>query len=114
MLDRNFVKNLIINENLRVKKFISWEHVRLSKQNGILLESNSTGVADWFYVIKGKSIWWISSDTSDGGLWNSEGVEVEAYKIQYNESIRIFLDKLIEFEQKNSLSNNSYHSARMK
>lgn len=42
---------------------------------------------NWFVVEKGKAIWWVYSDSSDGGSWSSEGIKITGFRIDFDEPI---------------------------
>jgi hypothetical protein len=92
MQSRSSIQNQIAQSGDRVSRFRTWTEAAESKAVGLLCESLPSGYSNWFAVQQGKAIWWIFSDTSDGGTWSVEGVTIVGYRIEYDEKIaqRIF------------------------
>lgn len=87
MKAREDIRVFIAKNGQKVEKFRSWEKAGESERNGMLREALPSGYANWFAIIEGKSIWWIRSDSSDGGVWTTEGVVVSGYWIPYDENL---------------------------
>ncbi|MHA6160280.1 hypothetical protein ACX3X6_05140 [Pseudomonas sichuanensis] len=66
-----------------------------SEPTPLLQERRPSGYQNWFVVEKGKTIWWIYSDTSDGGSWSSEGIKITGYRIPYNEGVAAAIFTLV-------------------
>jgi hypothetical protein len=108
----NQLEAYIRSHGEKLEKFSSWEKLAVTKNNSFLLTASPSGYAHWFSIVKGKSIWWVSSDSSDGGIWSTEGVEVTGYKIAYSEEISAQIKKLHSIDRQNKNRSNPY--AQMK
>ncbi|MBA1293754.1 hypothetical protein G7025_10325 [Pseudomonas lurida] len=87
MQSRNSIQNLIRETGEKVERFRTWAKAGESEAMGLLCEKLPSGFANWFAVEKGKTIWWIYSDASDGGSWSVEGVTIVGFRIEYDKQI---------------------------
>lgn len=87
MQARDAIQKLIAQSGEKVSRWRSWEQAANKEATPLLRESRPSGYSNWFVVEKDKAIWWIYYDTSDGGVWSSEGMAVTGFKIQYDEKI---------------------------
>jgi hypothetical protein len=71
----------------KVIRWRTWAEAQETQVTPLLRESLPSGYSNWFAVVKDLSIWWIYTDTSDGGVWNSEGAAVTGFRIAYDESL---------------------------
>lgn len=98
----------------KIEKFTSWEVANKSKTNGISLKSEFS-MNDWFFIQEDEYIWWLNTDTSDSGCFNSEGPLVIGYKAKHTDNTKLKLDKLLSAEKKQqSKKSSEYMQARMK
>lgn len=84
---RSSIQKHITQTGEKVSRWRTWSEAKERQATPLLRESLPSGYSNWFAVVKGHSIWWIYTDTSDGGLWNSEGMAVTGFRIPYEESL---------------------------
>lgn len=87
MHTRENIRKHIVKNGTKVSRFRSWEDAAESERKGLLREYLPSGYLNWFSIIENKSIWWIYLDSSDGGVWSSEGVAVIGVWVSYDESL---------------------------
>jgi len=72
---------------MKVERWRTWSQIAENEATPLLRENRTAGYSSWFALIMGKSIWWIYSDSSDGGVWSNEGIAITGFRIEYDESI---------------------------
>lgn len=87
MKTRESIRKYIVSHGAKTSRFRSWEQSAESEGKGLLHEHLPSGYSSWFAIVEGKSIWWAYSDSSDGGVWTSEGVAITGYWISYEEDL---------------------------
>lgn len=84
MHTREGIRRCIVDNGTKVSRFRSWKDAAESECRGFLRERLPSGYSNWFAIVEGKSIWWIYSDSSDGGVWTSEGMAITGYRTPYD------------------------------
>lgn len=87
MKTRESIRLHILENGTKVSRFRPWAAAVESEMKGLLREHLPSGYSNWFAVVENKSIWWIYSDSSDGGVWTTEGVAVNGCWIPYDEDL---------------------------
>lgn len=87
MHTRSSIREHIASTGEKVSRWRTWEQAKQREATPLLRESRPSGYSNWFAVVKHQAIWWIYSDTSDGGIWNSEGMAVTGFRVAYDESL---------------------------
>ncbi|MDP1097964.1 hypothetical protein Q6288_28205, partial [Klebsiella quasipneumoniae] len=65
----------------------AWGYKAPSDPTPLLSEHRPSGYENWFVVEKAKAIWWVYSDSSDGGSWSNRGIKITGFRIDFDESI---------------------------
>ena len=84
MHTREGIRRCIVDNGTKVSLFRSWKDAAESEKRGLLREHLPSGYSNWFAIVEGKSIWWIYSDSSDGGVWTSEGLAITGCWVPYD------------------------------
>ncbi|MBH3383219.1 hypothetical protein I5S53_04410 [Pseudomonas juntendi] len=87
MLTRAAIQAHIRSAGEEVSRWRAWGYKAPSDPTPLLREHTPSGYEDWFVVEKGKAIWWVYSNSSDGGSWSSEGIKITGFRIDFDESI---------------------------
>ncbi len=82
---RSSIQKHIAQTGEKVSRWRTWAEAKERQATPLLRESLPSGYSNWFAVVKDQSIWWVYTDTSDGGVWSSEGMAVTGYRIAYDE-----------------------------
>ena len=92
----------------RTSKCRTWQDAAEIEKKGLLLERTPSGYSNWFVIRVQESIWWIYSDSSDGGTWGSNGLEITGYSIPFDITIANAIYSLIKKQRAAELSKNPY------
>ena len=84
---RESIRLHIVQNGTKTSRFRSWLDAAESEKRGLLREHLPSGYSNWFAIVEGKSIWWVYSDSSDGGVWTSEGVAVTGCWVPYDDAL---------------------------
>lgn len=95
MQTRSSIQKHIARTGEKVCRWRTWAEAEERQATPLLQESLPSGYSNWFAVVRGHSIWWIYTDTSDGGVWNSQGMAVTGFKIAYDASLAQKLYELV-------------------
>ncbi|CAI8829880.1 hypothetical protein [Pseudomonas sp. IT-P291] len=87
MKTRESIRKYIVQHGAKASRFRTWLQAAESESKGLLREQLPSGYSSWFAIVEGKSIWWAYSDSSDGGVWTSEGVAITGYRVSYEEGL---------------------------
>ena len=87
MQTRKAIQAHICSTGEEISRWRAWGYKAPSDPTPLLREHTPSGYENWFIVEKGKAIWWVYSDSSDGGSWSSEGMKITGYRIPYDESV---------------------------
>ena len=87
MQTRKAIQSHICSTGEETSRWRAWGYKAPSDPTPLLREHTPSGYENWFIVEKGKAIWWIYSDSSDGGSWSSEGIKITGFRIAFDESI---------------------------
>ena len=87
MHTRESIRLHIVQNGMKTSRFRSWQDAAESEKRGLLREHLPSGYSNWFAIVEGKSIWWVYSDSSDGGVWTSEGVAVTGCWVPYDDAL---------------------------
>jgi hypothetical protein len=93
----------------KISRWRAWGYKTPSDPTPLLRESRPSGYSNWFVVERGKAIWWVYLDSSDGGSWSSEGIKITGYKVPYDETIaqdiyQLVYERMIAENQKKYLN----------
>jgi len=105
---RKSAEHYIREHGKKFERFRTWEDVQKAKEKSLLKESTPCGYSNWFYIVEKSSIWWVYSDSSDGGIWSPNGLLITGYKISYNENIASIIYGLIKEERAKTIAKNPY------
>ena len=83
MKTREEIQGYIVSNGVKVSRSRSWEDAAMARDNSLLYHRTPSGYAEWF-AIKGKKIWWVYLDSSDGGIWGVNGILITGYFIEYD------------------------------
>jgi len=108
MRTRSAIRGHIVSNGKKLELGRTWEQLGAAKDNALLLHSTASGLSDWFAIVEGKSIWWASTDTTDGGIWGPNGTVITAYSIPYDDAVAEAINTLIKEDRKKKLSRNPY------
>lgn len=89
MHNRESLQRHIVQNGTKISRFRSWNNAAESEKKGLLRQRLPSGYSNWFAIVKNKSIWWIYSDSSDGGVWTSEGIGVNGHWVTYEETLAL-------------------------
>jgi hypothetical protein len=95
MQTRSSIQKHIAQTGEKVSRWRTWVQAEERLATPLLQESLPSGYSNWFAVVRGHSIWWIYTDTSDGGVWSSQGMAVTGFRIAYDESLSQKLYELV-------------------
>lgn len=95
MQTRSSIQKHIAQTGEKVSRWRTWAQAEERLATPLLQESLPSGYSNWFAVLRGRSIWWIYTDTSDGGVWSSQGMAVTGFRIAYDESLAQKLYELV-------------------
>jgi len=95
MHTRSSIQKHIAQTGEKVSRWRTWAEAKERQATPLLQENLPSGYSNWFAVMKGHSIWWIYTDTSDGGVWSSQGIAVTGFRIAYDESLEQKLYELV-------------------
>jgi hypothetical protein len=98
MHTRRSIERHIAQNGEKVVRWRTWAEAEERQATPLLRESRPSGYSNWFAVLKGQSIWWIYTDTSDGGSWSSKGMAVTGFRIAYDEVLAQNIYELV-YEQ---------------
>ncbi len=84
MQTRVSIQKYIARNGKKTSRFRSWQDAGEIEKKGLLREQLPSGYSNWFAIVEGKSIWWVYSDSSDGGVWTSEGVAITGCWVPYD------------------------------
>ncbi|QXH72920.1 hypothetical protein KSS92_26995 [Pseudomonas atacamensis] len=98
MHTRSSIQKHITQIGEKVSRWRTWAEAKERQATPLLQEILPSGYSNWFAVVRGHSIWWIYTDTSDGGVWSSLGMDVTGFRIAYDESLAQKLYELV-YEQ---------------
>lgn len=87
MYTRESIHRYIAKNGTKTSRFSSWQDAGESEKKGLLRESRPSGYSNWFAIVEGKSIWWIYCDSSDGGVWTSDGIAITGCWVPYDEAL---------------------------
>ncbi|UVL81870.1 hypothetical protein LOY35_16710 [Pseudomonas sp. B21-028] len=87
MRTRSSIQKHIAQTGEKVSRWRTWAEVEERQATPLLRENLPSGYSNWFAVVKDQSIWWIYTDTSDGGVWSSEGMAVTGFRIAFDASL---------------------------
>ena len=90
-MDRKLIENYIVRHGVKFERSRKWEELPAIEQKGILYETTASGYSNWFYIDQNLYIWWVYIDSSDGGLWFSEGTVVAGYRIPFKKDFADYL-----------------------
>jgi hypothetical protein len=105
---RNSISAHIKAFGKRTSKFRTWQDAANSEKNGLLLERTPSGYSNWFAIKNQESIWWIYSDSSDGGIWGSKGLEITGYSVPFDSDLSNAILALVKQQKTAKLSENPY------
>lgn len=86
MRTREGLRQYLVENGVTVSRFRNWEEAARSEERGLLYERRPSGYASWFAFSQDK-IWWIYSDSSDGGVWSQEGIQITGHGVPYDRDI---------------------------
>lgn len=95
MHTRSSIQKHIAQTGEKVSRWRTWAEAKERQATPLLQESLPSGYSNWFVVVRGHSIWWIYTDTSDGGVWSSQGMAVTGFRIAYDEYLAQKLHELV-------------------
>jgi len=95
---RSSIQKHIAQNGEKVVRWRTWVEAEERLATPLLRETRASGYSNWFAVVKGQSIWWIYTDTSDGGSWSCKGMAVTGLMIAYDEGLAQNIYELV-YEQ---------------
>lgn len=95
MQTRDAIQAHIRSAGEEVSRWRAWGYKAPSDPTPLLRQHTPSGYENWFVVEKGKAIWWVYSDSSDGGSWSSEGIKITGYRTSYDEGVAVAIYALV-------------------
>jgi len=92
---RSSIQKHIVQNGEKVSRWRTWAELKERQATPLLQENLLSGYSNWFAVVRGYSIWWIYADTSDWGVWSSQGMAITGFRIDYDESLAQKLYELV-------------------
>lgn len=96
MQRRHAIRNHIENNGRKFSIRRTWKEAGEAQSRGILVESTAGGFTNWFYIDGEDYLWWIFTDSSDGGAWSTDGITVYGYRVSYHANMATILNDLVK------------------